>query len=354
MRVPAILRRWIEVLAALLLGARDAWRARRALIVRRDADGFQIRQAGPGAAAGQILCTAPLATPVGKEVSQIARKGQVIVELPPEKVMARRISVPAKAREFLTGIIRNQIDRLSPWQADQALYGFAAKASPEDPATLDVRVMITSRAIVDAARDEIAAIGLPVDSIVVRESDADSPAAVALWSRGADATREEAGRVHRIIGLTIAAAVACSIALTVWAMVSAAAMRDAAEDAEARTKDLQHQLRGARNAVANVSADPAERAWIAKQTAPCAVVSLEALSRALPDGAYLTDLQFEHASVRMIGLAADAPSLVAPLERSGHFTGVHFFAPTTRGADAALYRFHLEAQVEPRLDLDKD
>ena len=56
----------------------------------------------------------------------------------------------------------------------------------------------------------------------------------------------------------------------------------------------------------------------------------------------------------MIGLAADAPTLIARLEHSGHFTDVRFFAPTTRGSDATLYRFHIEAQVEPLLDVTQD
>jgi len=78
---------------------------------------------------------------------------------------------------------------------------------------------------------------------------------------------------------------------------------------------------------------------------------LEALSRALPDAAYLTELHLDNTTLRMIGLASDAPSLIAPLERSGHFTDVHFFAPTTRGPDGSLFSFHIEARVVPRLDV---
>jgi general secretion pathway protein L len=348
MRVGAMVRRWIEVLAALLFGWQEAWRARRSLIVSRDATGILIRHA-------QAVSTAAVGAPVAEDVAQAARRSLVVLELQPDQVMARRISVPAKAREFLPGIIRNQIDRLSPWQADEAVYGFAAEASQEDAAALDVRVVITSRAIIEASRAEIAAIGLAADRIVVAEGGgAPAAAPVALWSRLADAPREGADRTRRLIGLTIAGWVGLGVALTLWALFSAASIRDASEDVAARTKTLERQLHAARGVATTASLDPGESAWIAKQTAPSAVVLLEALSRALPNAAYLTDLHFERATVRMMGLAVDAPSLIAPLERSGHFTGVHFFAPTTRGADATLYRFHIEAQVEPRLDVTQD
>jgi len=346
MNVGAILKQWIEVLATLLLGWQDIWRARRLLILSPNEDGFVIRRAG--AKDEQVP-----RTPLADEVAQAARQSLVVLELPSQQVMARRITVPAKAREFLPGIIRNQIDRLSPWQADQAVYGFEAEASREDAAALDVRVMITSRTIIDAARAEVAAIGLALDRIVVAPGDENPALPIALWSRVADAQRQDVDRISRLIGMGIAGCVGVSFALTVWAMVSTAFIHDQNDEMQARAKTLERQLQGARGEAVTASLDPAERAWVAKQTTPSAVVLLEALSRALPDDAFLTDLQFEHATVRIVGLAADAPSLIAPLEQSGHFTGVHFFAPTTRGTNAALYQFHIQAQVEPRLDVGR-
>jgi general secretion pathway protein L len=84
---------------------------------------------------------------------------------------------------------------------------------------------------------------------------------------------------------------------------------------------------------------------------PSTVIVLEVLSRALPDAAYLTELHLDNTTVRIIGLASDVPSLIAPLEHSGHLTGVHFFAPTTRGPDGSLFRFNIEARVVPRLEI---
>lgn len=352
MFVSVILMRWIEVLARLLLGWREAWRARRSLIVSHNAGGFVIRQVGTHRE--QVLYTVPAGIPVAQNVVSAARKGLVVLELPFENVISRRISIPAKAQEFLPGIIRNQIDRLSPWQMDQAVYGFAAETSRNDPAALDVRIMITSRTIIDAARAEIGSIGLAPDRIIVDDGHGKSTTPVALWSRVADAPREGIKRACRFMGLGLGGYVGLSLALTVWAMVSTASIRDQSDDIEARTKAVRHQLQGVRSASANTSLGPAERAWIAKQTAPSAVVLFEALSQALPDAAYLTELQFEHATVRMIGLASDAPSLIAPLERSRHFTGVHFFGPTTRGSAANRYQFQIEAHVEPWLEIRRD
>jgi general secretion pathway protein L len=138
-----------------------------------------------------------------------------------------------------------------------------------------------------------------------------------------------------------------------WAISSAASLGGESEEVEARVRTLQRQIQGpASQSLASLS--PSERAWYVKETAPTAAIVLEALSRALPDGAYLTELRLENTTLRIIGLANDAPSLIAPLEHSGHLTDVHFFAPTTHGPNDTLSRFNIEARVEPHFKIAED
>jgi len=47
-------------------------------------------------------------------------------------------------------------------------------------------------------------------------------------------------------------------------------------------------------------------------------IVMEALSRALPESAYVTEIRLEKENLRIMGLADDAPGLLAPLERSEH------------------------------------
>jgi general secretion pathway protein L len=304
--------------------------------------------------AGSVLAVLSAGTPASNEVVRAARSGFVVLELPADNVVVRRISVPTQAREFLPGIVRNQIERLSPWQVGQAVYGFDAKLSQEDAAVLEVRVLITSRAVVDGARAELDAVALPVDRIVAREGGAQAAVPVALWSRLADAPRVSVERARRRIGAAIAAFVLVSIGLSVWAFSSAASIHGESEDLAARARTLQRQLQGSGTPQAMGSLGPAERAWFSKETSPSVVIVLEVLSRMLPDAAYLTELHLANTTLRIIGLASDTPSLIAPLERSGHLADVHFFAPTTRGPDGKLFRFHIEARVVPRLEITEN
>ncbi|MGP0094472.1 MAG: PilN domain-containing protein [Xanthobacteraceae bacterium] len=349
MRVGVVLRQGLETLAAMLFAWREARLSRRALTVISEGACVIIRQ--PRRAGEQAVARFPQGARVSADVKEAAQNGLVILELAAEDVVLRRISVPAQARDFLSGIVRNQIERLSPWQADQAVYGFNAPASVDDGATLDIPVFMTSRRVVDGRVEQIAAMGLRVDRIVARERDALADTPVTLWSRLANAPPVELARARRRIGAGIAAFVALSVGVSLWAIGSASAIREESEDLAARAKAIQRQLQPSHTPQSLAALQPEERAWVSKQTSAPAVITLEALSRALPDGAYLTELQLEKATLRITGLARDAPSLIAPLERSGHLVDVHFLAPTTRDSDGMAFRFSIEARVEPRLEL---
>jgi general secretion pathway protein L len=370
MKIGAIWRRWIEVLAALLLAWRETWRAQRSLIVLHEDDRLVVRQAKPdsnpilrllgrpdgprSSLAESVLAELPPGTSAPDDVVRAAQSGFVVLQLPTDKLVMRRIGVPAQAREFLPGVVRNQVERLSPWPVEQTVYGFNAEASQEDAATLDVRVFITSRAAVNSARDELDAIGLAPDRIVAHQGDLPTSPSVALWSRLADVPHQTGERTHRQIGVAIVAIFLLSVVLSVWAFFSAASLRAESEELAAHSRTLQRQLQGSGTPQAIASLPPAERAWAWKESMPSTVIVLEVLSRALPDAAYLTELHLDNTTLRMIGLASDAPSLIAPLERSGHLTDVHFFAPTTRGPDGSLFRFHIEARVVPRLEVTEN
>ena len=361
MRIGTVLRRWIEILAALYLAWCESRRELRSLVVSRENGHVVVRHAEPARdamlrddQAGTIVATLHPGAGGSTDVSRAAQNRFVVLEFPADKVVMRRITVPAQARKFLAGVIRNQIERLSPWPANGVVYGFAAEAGAGDAAIVEVRILMAARTDVDAARQDLAALGLPVDRIVARGSDTEavdeSHGPVTLWSQLADTSPDRLASVVRAIGIGIAASVTVSLLLGSWAL-SAASIRDESEEVAARSRALQRQVHTGRTAASMASIPPAERAWLLKETSISSVILIEALSRALPDSAYVSEIRLEKESLRIMGLAGDAPALLAPLERSDHLTDVHFFAPTARGQDGKLFRFSIEAHVEPRIKI---
>jgi general secretion pathway protein L len=82
-----------------------------------------------------------------------------------------------------------------------------------------------------------------------------------------------------------------------------------------------------------------------KRVQPAMSVMLEALSRALPDSAWLDRLEASQGAVTFAGKAANAAALIGPVEASRHFTDVQFSAPTTRAEGETLESFTITARI---------
>ncbi|MBR1201871.1 MULTISPECIES: PilN domain-containing protein [unclassified Bradyrhizobium] len=347
MNIELIMRRWIDILARLWLGWQERRRARHWLKVTRVGSDWVVEDATKSARSTFAAGAAENALP--DEIIRAAQKSFVILELPASDIVSRAMNVPAQARDLLAGIVRNQIERLFPWRASQAAYGFNV-ATTADANILNVEILATSRATLDEACGQLGALGLRVDRVVADKDRGDGT--VTLWSRLAEATDSNLSRTRRIVVGLMVAAVCLTLVVNVWAFMNAASADSESDEIGSRLATLQRQIKGNSSKEAIASLAPAERARALKETSPVAVVVVEALSRALPDTSYLTELNMDGSTLRIVGLAGDAPSLIAPLERSGHFRDVHFFAPTTRNADGARFVFHIEARVEPHVRID--
>jgi len=343
MRLDGILGSWLDRLTDAALAWREARRAERRLVLSQEDGSFVLRPApapdGPALAEVPIASASPRTLPPG-----LARASAVLV-LDPDETVVRRISVPTQGRAFLDGIVRNQLDRLSPWPPETAAHGY--RVAPDvSGASLPIEVVIAARAAVEAAKDAAAWLGLAIDAVAARVGPGPL---VVLWTREAASAELRQG-VRRRIGLALGGAFGAMAALIVWNVVCLNLDRQEAEETAAQTAALRQRFQRGR-AAAGPASSPAERAWAQKEATPAAVVVLEALSRALPDDAHLTELRLEGTQLRVMGLSADPPALIGRLDPSPYFAEVRFAAPTTRGSDAA-YRFQIEARVKPRLSVE--
>lgn len=252
--------------------------------------------------------------------------------LRPDLFLFRPIELPSRAGEFLSGIVKAQIDRLTPWTATAAAYGWS-KPTESNADRMIVTVAATALSLLKPYTDAITRLGAHSVTIMTPAPDAVTPIQVLdLRARGAT----EIGRIRKLLVMILAA---CGI--TTAATLAAAAIINATlESQHAQLAEKQTRLR------ANVGT--AGRALEQRRhQSPAAVMVLEALSDLLPDHTYVTELRIEGNKVRVIGVTRDAPSLIELIERSGRFTRASFFAPTTRSTSETNERFHIEAIIQP-------
>lgn len=304
-------------------------RPRTVKLVQRSSAEFEMRIEDSGRAErftvrGDALDGAPASVVAALDRSRVE------LVLQPEHFLFRPLELPSRASEFLEGIARSQIDRLTPWTATTAAFGWSKPTKLGSDRML-VTIAATAQSLLQPYRDAITTCGAHSLAILTRsqEPNSDLITVVDERARGAIAI------AHIRKGLV---AVLLAFCIVAGALLAAATVIDAS--LEARQTDLSHQLAQLR-AGAGSALQVLERR---KRQIPAAVVVLEALSDILPDHTYVTELRMESNKVRLTGVSRDAASLVQLFERSGRFTRATFFAPTTRSE--SVERFHIEAVIQ--------
>jgi general secretion pathway protein L len=270
------------------------------------------------------------------------RGSRVEMSMTPGQVLFRSLDFPRQAEDFLDGMIRTQIDRLTPWPAEDALFGWSSPSINEQE-----RIELTLAA---TSKQEIQpfvqlAVGLRAESLVafaVPPAANGAPAKIKVFDqslRGAASRMLDAPRLLRAVLLSAAAAAAVSL-------LAAAYVGDSLDSEQ---QELMRRISQRRTAL-RVGPDGGSAVSLLakrKQTSASSVVVLEALSKALPDGTYVTELRIDGDKVQVVGMTQDAPSLIRLIERSPQFARATFFAPTTREQNESGERFHIEAQITP-------
>jgi general secretion pathway protein L len=319
---------------------------RRILFIEGDADSFTARvtSAGKGAVLPEAYfrLSGGRVEPAFSEGWQAAlRGGRISILMRPDHFLFRDVDFPKAATDFLDGMIRAQIDRLTPWPVGEAVFG---TTPPEQIANERIALMVaaTSKEKIRPLLSLAAGVGAAsVAGLLDVRGAAHTSGPIRIFEQqltGATVGVDLPRLLRRtLFGTLLAAAMSLAVAAYVGSIF------------DSELQDLQHAIAQRRAALRMNQTGGSAEMLLAKrkQTSPASVMVLEAISRVLPDSTYVTELRVEGDKVQVVGLTQDAPSLIKLMEQSPQFTSATFFAPTTRGQNESGERFHIEAHITP-------
>lgn len=338
---------WIEVVARALLAIGARFRSSRCVrLVEADAGLFNVEStSGRGSAriADQQVHIAPggvAALPAA--LATALRGSELELALKPDRFLFRPLELPSRAAEFLQGIIHAQIDRLTPWSASDAAFGWT-QPSEIGKDRIVVTVVATTRALMHSYTQALSPFGARSLTITT------APQAAAP---GTEPIRVFEHSLRGETGLQLART---ALAAAVMLMIFAAGISLTGSQLVLDTLDTEQQALSQRIARYRASFLGTAAGTHSQQQAlerrkretPASVLAIEALSQALPDHTYVTELRIEGDKLQVIGVTRDAPALIELIEQSPHFTRATFFAPTTRSSEDAGERFHIETRIKP-------
>ena len=272
------------------------------------------------------------------------RGSRVEVLLKPDQVLFRTIDFPKRAVDFLDGMIRAQIDRLTPWKADDAVFSWSA---PIDAPNERIELMLATTSktriqpLVRLANDLGAA---SLAAYVEPPQGQGTPEKLKVLDASLHSLAGRKIDIPRLLRVTLLCTALAAAAVLAVATYAGGAL-------DGLQQQVQRQI-AARRAALRLNQDTAAGSALnllakRKQATPSSVMVLEAISRAFPDSTYVTELRIEGDKVQVVGISQDAPSLIRLMEQSPQFSRATFFAPTTRAPSDPGERFHIEVHLTP-------
>ncbi len=342
-QIAEIISRWIDSVAAAIVATIGWLTFPRVVHIIEDEKGNLSVRPSKGAPEQLPVANGRFADTVPERVATMLRGCRAELVLRPDRFLFRPLELPARASEFLDGIVRSQIDRLTPWSVTEAVFGWS-KPVESGPDRIMVTVAATPRLqIMDYMRSLS---GLGADSIAIStpgpgHADADAPTIRVLDEKTRNAL--DVAKIRRIVGAVLLISLLAAAGSFAAATVISGNLETEQNTLMRKLAERRAALRGGGETATTALGKLEQR----KHETPSSAIVIEALSQILPDHTYVTELRIEGDKLRVTGVTKDAPSLIRLIEQSSHFASATFFAPTTRQPSDPGERFHIEAKIEP-------
>ena len=274
------------------------------------------------------------------------KDADVIMQLAARHVLQREIRLPKAARDVLEPVIANQMDELTPWPPGESTFGYRIADGDDDTDDdqFTVNVVATSRKIIDDALASAQALNLK-PTVIEFAAPEEPDNGIVVFGEPNQARIKVTKRLDRALSLFLwvaATAGGIGISIMLWQQLALSNLQDQASTHRAALASITR-----RDAPALKLQKKSREITSLKTARPSVLITLEALSRALPDTAWLINLEVRADEVRLKGKADSASDLIAVLEKLPYFEDVRFSAPTTRSDNERQETFAISAKMLP-------
>lgn len=257
--------------------------------------------------------------------------------------LRRSVQLPLAAEENLRQTLAYEIDRFTPFKADQVYFDYRVLDRNAAQGYLTVEIILAKRSIVDQALKHASRIGLTPNSVA--PCDDHLPAISPFNLMPGDHSRR--GGSLSVWFRLILAVFTLSMAVILLAIpllqkrtaaISLLSPLSEAKQAVAETDKLRERL----DKMVALHNQLPDRKWQDYSL----LAALAEVTKLLPDDTFVTALDYDGKSVQIQGESASAAGLVEVLDASQLFKDVSFKASVAKIRGTAYERFHISATLD--------
>ncbi len=263
------------------------------------------------------------------------------ISLPPQDVLRTTLILPAAVEENLGEVLQFELDRRTPFAADEARFAYRIVYRDRTAGQVHVELAVVSR---PAAANAVAAakqMGLKPDALDLSAQPGAGELLVDLHETGRRRSRTVPLRSVRLwIGiLALAVAAVGLFAPIVQSRNQVLALRQqvaAARTQAEKAAKLDDEVTRLSTASAFLVARKAKEA--------SAIALLAEMTRQLPDGTWLEEFSLDPKTVKLVGYSNSSSGLIPLLTKSALIVEPHFDSPVTTDTASGRERFEIGAR----------
>jgi general secretion pathway protein L len=276
--------------------------------------------------------------------------GNVWLALAPHEVLVRPATLPLAAEEALRDAVGFELDRLTPFAAEQAWFDFRVTSRDTIAGRIALDLAAVLRRPVEARMAELREMGATVLGVGVVSDLAMSPMPFNLLppeKRERPATSRSTVAA-RSLAVFVAALALAAVIYPLWLKRSAVIELQPRMDSSKAGADVAERLAREIEKLASE-----HNFLVAKKQGQYSTLSLlEDLSRVLPDTTWIQQLDVKSGTkvreLQLSGETGTSSKLFELLEQSGSLVNPTFKSALTKGVTPNTERFLLAAEVKPR------
>jgi len=277
-------------------------------------------------------------------LERLGKAAKVILLLPPQQVLRKVLSLPAATEAGLGNVLRFEMDRHTPFTAEQVYFGFRIVERDRRHQRLQVELLVVLRHYLDELLQRFDGLGVHPALVTLDEGAGQGRSqSINLLPGGLLRSRGSRWRGNRRLQVAVVLGLA---ALAVFPLLQQ----------QRRAERLAAELDAPKAAAERAAAVRAEleqleagRGYLREQQAHASEVLgiLKELTTLLPDTTWLSRFELTGERVRLEGESAEASALIGLFEQSKTLQNFSYASPITSNPRTQKDRFSLIAERRP-------
>jgi general secretion pathway protein L len=272
---------------------------------------------------------------------------ETVLLLSQDQVLTCAVTLPLAAEENLREVLSFEMDRHTPFAADDVYYDFAVTGRSSASKTLSLLLFVAPRHIVDEFLATMTGTGITPDVVAAHPSDNPDGHVMNLIPACRRSKRDAVlKRLNASLATLAVLLFATAIALPIVQKNQAIDLLQAqVQTATAAAQTGNQLMREVEKLV-----DGSNYLVNKKQTDLTAMKMLDEMTRLIPDNTWINRIDLNDGEIQLQGQSGSAAGLIALIEASPMFHNVRFRSPVTQVVRTEQERFHLSAETLPRLE----